>query len=164
MTPPGETTGQSDMEKTAQTKTKPKPDATGPIGVVLVTHADFGAALLRAAEFILGPQENCRAVTVDVSQEVSATVAILTRAIKETDGGGGVLVLTDMFGGTPSNLSLSLLGAGTLEVLTGVNLPMLIKALGQRDQPLAKIAADAKTAGCQGIVLAGEVRGKTSEG
>ncbi|MBF0514665.1 MAG: PTS sugar transporter subunit IIA [Desulfovibrionaceae bacterium] len=153
------------MDKTAQAKTKTKPAAAGPIGVVLVTHTDFGAALLRAAEFILGPRDNCRSVTVDVSQEVDATVAALSRAIKETDGGGGVLVLTDMFGGTPSNLSLSLLGSHPLEVLTGVNLPMLIKALSPSDQPLAKIAADAKIAGCQGIVLAGEVlRGKTSEG
>jgi len=153
------------MDKTAQAKTKPKPALSGPIGVILVTHADFGAALLRAAEFILGPQDNCRSVTVDVSQDVNATLAALTQAIKDTDVGGGVLVLTDMFGGTPSNLSLSLLGSDSLEVLSGVNLPMLIKSLSQRNQPLAKIAAEAKIAGCQGIVLAGEVlRGKASEG
>jgi mannose PTS system EIIA component len=153
------------MDKTVQAKSKPKPATKGPIGVILVTHADFGSGLLRAAEFILGPQENCRCVSVDVSHDVDSTLAALTKAVKETDTGGGVLALTDMFGGTPSNLSLSLLGTGALEVLTGVNLPMLIKVLSQRTQPLSKIAADAKTAGCQGIVLAGEVlRGKASEG
>ena len=76
-----------------------------------------------------------------------------------------MLVLTDMFGGTPTNMSLSLLGSGRLEVLTGVNLPMLIKILGSRTTPLETLATEAKQAGCQGIVVAGEVlRKKVAEG
>lgn len=136
-----------------------------PIGVVIVTHTDYGARLLAAAECILGPQEYCQAVSVDMTQEVSQTLVGLKKAIKETDQGAGVLIVTDMFGGTPTNLSLSLLGTGRLEVLTGVNLPMLIKILGSRTKALEALAVEAKQAGCQGIVVAGEVlRKRVAEG
>lgn len=128
-----------------------------PVGVVVVTHTDFGARLLKAAEFIMGPQSHCRAISVDVSHEVDLTLEAIRQAIADTDTGGGVLILTDMFGGTPTNLSLSLLGGGRLEVLTGVNLPMLIKILGSRGKPLELLAGEAKQAGVQGIVVAGEV-------
>jgi PTS system mannose-specific IIA component len=136
-----------------------------PVGVVVVTHTDYGSSLLKAAECILGPQEYCRSVSVDVTHDVALTLTELKTAIKETDQGGGVLILTDMFGGTPTNLSLSLLGSGRLEVLTGVNLPMLIKILGSRTKSLEALAVEAKQAGLQGIVVAGEVlRKKVAEG
>uniref|UniRef100_I2Q1T2 Phosphotransferase system, mannose/fructose-specific component IIA n=1 Tax=Desulfovibrio sp. U5L TaxID=596152 RepID=I2Q1T2_9BACT len=136
-----------------------------PVGVVVVTHTDYGAWLLKAAEFILGPQEHCRCVSVDMTHPVDETLVTLKAAIKDTEQGGGVLILTDMFGGTPTNLSLSLLGTGRLEVLTGVNLPMLIKILGSRTKALETLAVEAKQAGCQGIVVAGEVlRKKVAEG
>jgi PTS system mannose-specific IIA component len=136
-----------------------------PVGVVVVTHTEYGTWLLKAAEFILGAQEHCRCVSVDMTHPVDATLATLKAAIKETDRGAGVLILTDMFGGTPTNLSLSLLGTGRLEVLTGVNLPMLIKILGSRTKALEALAVEAKQAGCQGIVVAGEVlRKKVAEG
>ncbi|MFZ5811147.1 MAG: PTS sugar transporter subunit IIA [Thermodesulfobacteriota bacterium] len=138
---------------------------TVPVGVVIATHTDFGARLLKAAEFIIGPQDNCLSISIDVSHEVELTLAAIKEAIAATDKGAGVLVMTDMFGGTPTNLSLSLLGTGHLEVLTGVNLPMLIKALTSRTIPLERLAAEAKQAGCQGIVVAGEVlRKKVAEG
>ncbi len=144
-------------------QTQSRQDA--PIGVVVVTHTDYGARLLKAAEFILGSQDHCQSISVDMSHEVDLTLAALKKAVKETDQGGGVLILTDMFGGTPTNLSLSLLGTGRLEVLTGVNLPMLIKILGSRTRPLETVAVEAKQAGCQGIVVAGEVlRQKVAEG
>jgi mannose PTS system EIIA component len=140
-------------------------DNSAPVGVVIVTHTDFGARLLKAAEFIIGPQENCRAISVDASHEVELTLAAIKEAIAETDKGGGALIVTDMFGGTPTNMSLSLLGSGRLEVLTGVNLPMLIKILSSRTTPLEHLAVDAKQAGVQGIVAAGEVlRKKIAEG
>ncbi|NMC48709.1 MAG: PTS sugar transporter subunit IIA [Desulfovibrio sp.] len=138
---------------------------TVPVGVVIATHTDFGARLLKAAEFIIGPQDNCLSISIDVYHEVELTLAAIKEAIAATDKGAGVLVMTDMFGGTPTNLSLSLLGTGHLEVLTGVNLPMLIKALTSRTIPLERLAAEAKQAGCQGIVVAGEVlRKKVAEG
>ena len=136
-----------------------------PVGVVVVTHTDYGSRLIAAAEFILGPQPHCQAVSVDLTKAVDESLAALKAAIKDTDQGGGVLILTDMFGGTPTNMSLSLLGSGQLEVLTGVNLPMLIKILGSRTRPLQTLAVEAKQAGCQGIVVAGEVlRKKVAEG
>jgi PTS system mannose-specific IIA component len=73
------------------------------------------------------------------------------------ESGDGVIILTDMFGGTPSNISLSLLQPGKVDVLTGVNLPMLLRILGMRDQELSELAQNAKNAAIQGIVLAGEV-------
>lgn len=127
------------------------------LGVVLVTHTEYGAWLLKAAEMILGPQQQCMAVSVDVSQEVEQTVKNLKQAVADCDTGAGVMLLTDMFGGTPTNISLSLLGSRELEVVTGVNLPMLLKVLGARETPLARLAQDAKEAGTKGIVVAGEI-------
>ena len=138
--------------------------ASAPVGVVIVTHTDYGAKLLQAAEFIIGAQENCQSVSVDVTYEVSQTLETLTKAVKATDKGGGVMILTDMFGGTPTNISLSLLGSHRLEVVTGVNLPMLIKILSSRTKPLEQLAGEAKTAGVQGIVVAGEVLRKKVAG
>jgi len=136
----------------------------GSVGVTLVTHTDYGSRLLKAAEFILGPQTGCTAVSVDGTHEVKQTLDNLKEAVSACDEGNGVIVLTDMFGGTPTNLSLSLLGVMNMEVVTGVNLPMLLKVLGTRLQPLAKVAEEAKLAGCQGIVVAGELlRKKVSE-
>ena len=134
------------------------------VGVILVTHTDYGSRLLKAAEFILGEQEGCAAISVDGTHEVAQTVAALKHAVQDHDEGGGVILLTDMFGGTPTNLSLSLLGSGKLEVVTGVNLPMLLKVLGSRTLELSQLAGDARAAGCQGIVVAGEVlRGRIQQ-
>lgn len=128
------------------------------IGIVIVTHADYGQALVRAAEIILGPQDACQTVSVDGTQEVSETVKRLREAVSQVDAGRGALILTDMFGGTPTNLSLSLLaGDDELEVLTGINLPMLLKVFSCRKMELAKLADEAKNAGGSGIVVAGQV-------
>ena len=127
------------------------------IGVILVTHTDYGFRLLKAAEFILGDQQDCEAVSVDGSHEVENTLQTLKDAVRRLDKGRGVVFLTDMFGGTPTNLSLSLLGSGKLEVVTGVNLPMLLKVLGSRTMDLDTLANEAKNAGIQGIIVAGEV-------
>lgn len=135
------------------------------VGVILVTHADYGTALLRAAEFILGPQNDCTSISVDVSQEVGVTVTRLKDAVDRLDKGGGVIILTDMFGGTPTNLSLSLLASGNVEVVTGVNLPMLLKVFGSRTTPLAELASEAGEAGGKGIVVAARMlRSKARNG
>ncbi len=134
------------------------------VGIVLVTHGNYGQSLLDAAQVILGAQPGCAAVGVDISLEVGEILANIREAVQKSDLGGGVLILTDMFGGTPTNLSLSLLGTGRLEVMTGVNLPMLLKVMGSRTTSLGKLSQDAKTAGCQGIVVAGELlRSKVAE-
>ncbi len=137
------------------------------IGVVLVTHTEYGLYLLKAAELILGPQENCFFVSVDVTKEVEKSLGEIKKGVKQSDQGDGVVVLTDMFGGTPTNLSLSLLNLGEhrLEVITGVNLPMLLRVLGSRKLRLEDLAKEAKAAGMQGIVVAGDLlRSKVAKG
>lgn len=125
------------------------------VGIIIVSHGDFGAALLRAAENILGPIDDCAAISVDVAHEVSEVVRRLNDAAVRLDTGGGVLILTDMFGGTPTNLALSLLGNHRVEVVTGVNVPMLIKVFSNNNIPLYELARVAGEAGKQGIVVAG---------
>ena len=128
------------------------------IGIIVVTHVDYGSALLRAAEFILGPVQDCVSIQVDASLEVGDAIARLKEAASRLDSGQGVLVLTDMFGGTPTNLSLSLLKThARVEVLTGVNLPMLLRVLSNRNLPLPELAQLARNAGCEGIIAAGSI-------
>jgi PTS system mannose-specific IIA component len=129
------------------------------IGIIVVTHTGYGSALLQAAESILGgPAQDCTCIQVDATLDVAETVYRLQDAVNRLDNGQGVLVLTDMFGGTPTNLSLSLLGSRSdVEVLTGVNLPMLLRVLDNRQLPLPDLAESARKAGCDGIIAAGRI-------
>lgn len=127
------------------------------VGIIIVSHADFGSAMLRTAEFILGAQSDCSSISVDVAHEVSETVRRLTDAAQRLDKGAGVIILTDMFGGTPTNLALSLLTTHKVEVVTGVNLPMLLKVFSTREKPLEELAQLAGEAGSKGIVVAGNM-------
>lgn len=132
-------------------------NSTKSIGVVVVTHGNFGNELVRAAEMVLGEQDRCFAVCVDVNKEVDATVETIRAKAKEAEAGAGVLLLTDLFGGSPTTLSLSLLKEGEIEVVAGVNLPMIIKALQGRNMELSNLATAVRDAGLQGIVVAGEL-------
>jgi len=127
------------------------------IGVIIVTHADFGLSLYKAAEGIVGRQDQCLTISVTTDHEMNAIFETLEEGIKKVDSGQGVIILTDMFGGTPSNVSLSFLGTRRLEVVTGVNLPLLLKIFGNRELPLDDLARQARSAGQQGILVAGEV-------
>lgn len=134
------------------------------VGVIVVSHADCGSAMLRTAEFILGQQSDCCSISVDVAHDVSETVRRLKDAAQRLDKGAGVLILTDMFGGTPTNLALSLLGMHHVEVVTGVNLPMMLKVFSSRTADLATLARIAGDAGSKGIVVAGAMlRSKTRD-
>lgn len=127
------------------------------VGVLVVTHGEFGAALLDAAQMIMGPQQGIASVSVLVSRGVDEILAELKAALAKLEAGMGVVVLTDLFGGTPTTLSLSLRKLGNNEVVAGVNLPMLLKVLQSRTATLAELAAQAKAAGQQGIVVPGEM-------
>ena len=94
-------------------------------------------------------------------QLVQETVARLNDAADRLDNGAGVLILTDMFGGNPTNIALSLLGKHNVEVVTGVNLPMLLKVFPNRQKSLSELAEIARKAGSEGIVVAGQMLGKT---
>ena len=102
-------------------------DDRGGVGVVVVTHGQLATELLNAAEMIVGDLPRFTAVSIGWHDEVTVARGVIDAAIARVDSAAGVLVLTDMFGGTPSNLGLSFLQAGRVELVTGVNLPMLIK-------------------------------------
>ncbi|MCA9537912.1 MAG: PTS fructose transporter subunit IIA [Myxococcales bacterium] len=132
------------------------------IGIVICTHADLAQALLATTEMIVGELPAARAVGVQREDGPERVLERIRAAIDEVDIGDGVVLLCDMFGGTPSNLSLSLL-SDKLEVVTGVNLPMLLKLYTARKGPLAEVAAAARTHGRDNILVAGELmRGKAS--
>ncbi|GAB1410811.1 PTS sugar transporter subunit IIA [Desulfovibrionales bacterium] len=127
------------------------------IGVIVITHGQFGQYLLEAAQIILGPQEQHAHIAIEGSTDVAELIAQLKTTVQRLDSGNGVVILTDMFGGTPSNISLSLLQTDKVDVLTGVNLPMLLRIFGMRATSLPQLVEEAKKAAIQGIVAAGEV-------
>ena len=105
------------------------------IGILIVTHSQLGQALIEAAEFITGKKpDNTVAVSIDINEAADKLRRKIAEAIKAVDQHQGILILTDMFGGTPSNLSYSFLEEGKIEVISGVNLPILIRADSARDQ------------------------------
>ena len=103
------------------------------IGILIITHKKLGDALIEAAEFIIGSKaEAMEAISIDINENPEKLRKKITQGIKRVKEQEGVLILTDMFGGTPSNLSYSFLEEGHVEVLSGVNLPILIKAINSR--------------------------------
>ena len=105
------------------------------IGIVIVTHCQLGEALIEAAEFIIGERPgSLESVSIDLSENAEKLRNKISQGIKKVEGQEGVLILTDMFGGTPSNLSYSFLEEGRIEVLSGVNLPILIQAANMREK------------------------------
>ncbi len=97
------------------------------VGIIIAAHGNLAQELLETTQFIVGEVENIVARTIDPSEDVEQLKAVIARAIKELDQGDGVLILTDMFGGTPSNIALTFLEKGKVDIVTGVNLPMLIR-------------------------------------
>ena len=126
------------------------------IGIVIVTHSELGDALIGAAEFIIGSRpESIESVSIDLSENAEKLRGKIDRGIKKVMGEEGVIILTDMFGGTPSNLSYSFLEEGHIEVLSGVNLPILIQAVNMRKKmALDQLAANLETFGKKSISLA----------
>lgn len=129
------------------------------IGLVVAAHADLAGELLRTAEMIIGPLPRVATIGIcreDSPEEVRARFA---KAVAEAgQDGQGVLILTDMFGGTPSNIGYAFLEPQRVEVLTGVNLAMLLKAASERSsQSLAQLAVTTKEYGQQSILLASEI-------
>jgi PTS system mannose-specific IIA component len=128
------------------------------IGLIIVTHCDLGRELLNAAKFIVGRIDAVETVAINQNSDSSELLKTIEKGIAALNQGDGVLILTDMFGGTPSNLSLSFLKEEKVEVLTGVNLPMLIATVQTRTKlPLSELAEKAQEAGKMGISLAGKL-------
>jgi PTS system mannose-specific IIA component len=127
------------------------------IGIVIVTHGQLGNALIEAAEFILGNRpEAIESISIDLNENAEKLRDKIARGIKKVQDQEGILILTDMFGGTPSNLSYSFLEEGHIEVLSGVNLPVLIQAASLRgkEMNLEELAAKLEIFGKKSISLA----------
>jgi PTS system mannose-specific IIA component len=130
------------------------------IGLLIITHCDLGREFLNAAEFILGALESTGAISITETSESEEIRKMIEKKIDSLDTGEGVLILTDMFGGTPSNISLAFLKEEMVEVLTGVNLPMVMAVASSRsDFKLSELAEKAQEAGKMGISLAGKLLG-----
>lgn len=126
------------------------------VGIVIVTHSHLGDALIDAAEFIIGTRpDNMVSVSINLNENVDKLREKIAKGIKKVDQKKGVLILTDMFGGTPSNLSYSFLEEGRVEVISGVNLPILIKALNTQEKiELGEFAESLEAFGKKSISLA----------
>jgi mannose PTS system EIIA component len=123
------------------------------IGILIVAHGAFGEALIHSASHVLGKRPlRVRQVGVTVHDDPEAILPQARALVRELDEGGGVLVLTDIYGATPGNIALRLLAPGRIEGISGVNLPMLVRALTYREQPLAAVVTKALSGGTEGVV------------
>ena len=128
------------------------------IGMVLVTHGRLADELIAALEHVVGPQANVIAVCIGPDDDMEQRRSEILSSAKQADDGDGVVLLTDMFGGTPSNLAISVMDNANVEVIAGVNLPMLIKLASVRDtSPLADAVASAQEAGRKYINIASQL-------
>jgi mannose PTS system EIIA component len=128
------------------------------IGILIVTHKELAEALISVWDLILGRGEAVQAVSLDPNDPPETSKQQIQRALAQVNNGSGVIILTDMLGGTPSNLALPFLQEGKVEVITGVNLPMLMKLPQIRQKTdLREAAAALKQSGQKGITVASEV-------
>ncbi len=128
------------------------------VGILVVCHRNLAQELVKTAEIIVGKLDQCRAISMDTRHTIEELKDRVKNCLREVDNGDGVLILTDLFGGTPSNISLSFLEEGKVEVISGVNLPMLIKLASIRKGcSLKEIAPVIKEYGRRNISLASEL-------
>ncbi len=133
------------------------------VAAVIVTHGHLAQELLAAAEMIVGPISHIAAVSIGWHDDVDSARDEIERAMARVSQGRGVLILTDMFGGTPTNIASMFLNENEVEVASGVNLPMVIKLASQPErEPLAEIARAVRDQGKESIYLAGEILGGKS--
>ncbi|MBA4763632.1 PTS sugar transporter subunit IIA [Sphingomonas sp.] len=133
------------------------------IGLVLVTHGRLAEEFVVAMEHVVGRQDRIATICIGPEDDMEERRADIAKAIVAVDGGRGVILLTDLFGGTPSNLAISLLEAGKVEVIAGINLPMLIRLGGARKtMKVTEAVAAAREAGKKYITVASEVLGEAA--
>ncbi len=133
------------------------------IGLVLVTHGRLAEEFVVAMEHVVGKQERIAAICIGPEDDMEGRRADIAAAIAEVDEGRGVIVLSDLFGGTPSNLAISLMEAGRIEVIAGINLPMLIRlGSARKTMKVTEAVAAARDAGRKYITIASEVLGEAA--
>ena len=128
------------------------------IGIVLVSHGEIASAFKKAVEHVVGAQEDFETICIEADDDMERRREDIVDAIKAVDKGDGVVVVTDMFGGTPSNLAISLMVPGTVEIIAGMNLPMLIKLAKVREtKEMGTVLTCASEAGKKYINVASQV-------
>ena len=133
------------------------------IGLVLVTHGQLAVEFVRAMEHVVGPQDAIETVCIGPDDDMEVRRNDIAEAIEKVDQGDGVIILTDLFGGTPSNLAISLMDGGDVEVIAGINLPMLIRLDGARKaMSVSDAVAAAREAGTKYISVASEILGEAA--
>ena len=133
------------------------------IGLVLVTHGRLAAEFISAMEHVVGPQKDIEAICIGADDDMEVRRADIAEAAARVDHGEGVILLTDMFGGTPSNLAISLMGRDNVEVIAGINLPMLIRlASVRKDMGVAAAVEAAQEAGRKYISVASKILGEAA--
>jgi PTS system mannose-specific IIA component len=142
----------------AQIGRAPSEDGAAIIGLVLVTHGNLARELVAALEHVVGPQSKVASVCIGPEDDMEQRRREILDSVASVDSGKGVVVLTDMFGGTPSNLAISIMDKAKVEVIAGVNLPMLVKLASVRQsETLAEAASSAQDAGRKYIHIASQV-------
>jgi len=135
------------------------------VGILIVAHGAFGEALIHCASHVLGKRPlRVRQVGITVHDDPDAILPQAQELVRQLDDGDGVLVLTDMLGATPSNIAARLAAPGRVEVVAGVNLPMLVRALTYRAQPLAALVGKAISGGREGVLHLGELQAHAATG
>lgn len=133
------------------------------IGLVLVTHGRLAEQFVTAMEHVVGKQERVATICIEADDDMESRRGDIAEAISQVDDGNGVILLTDLFGGTPSNLAISLMEAGRIEVIAGINLPMLIRLGGARKAMKVVDAVNAaRDAGRKYITVASEMLRQTA--
>ena len=130
------------------------------IGVVLVTHGNLATELVKVMEHVVGPQDQLTTITIDPDDDMEKRREDILNSVQFVDKGLGVIILTDMFGGTPSNLAISIMEQAKIDIIAGVNLPMLIKLASVRStETISDAVAQAREAGQKYIMVASQVLG-----
>ena len=132
------------------------------IGVVLVTHGNLATELVKVMEHVVGPQDQLTTITIAPDDDMEKRREDILNSVQFVDKGLGVIILTDMFGGTPSNLAISIMEQAKIDIIAGVNLPMLIKLASVRStETISDAVAQAREAGQKYIMVASQVLGST---
>ena len=132
------------------------------IGVVLLTHGNLATELVKVMEHVVGPQDQLTTITIDPEDDMEKRREDILNSVQFVDKGLGVIILTDMFGGTPSNLAISIMEQAKIDIIAGVNLPMLIKLASVRStETISDAVAQAREAGQKYIMVASQVLGST---
>jgi len=128
------------------------------IGIVIVTHGNLAQEFRLALEHVVGPQENMETINIGADDDMELRREDITKAVASVETGAGVIILTDLFGGTPSNMAISMMQDERIEVIAGINLPMLVKLAGLRDtKSIIEASEMAQEAGRKYIHVASKV-------